>query len=158
MPSWIRSVSVCPGTLGSTHRSCCRPGSVVLMVPHTEVVGSGVLDCMFCLIFFRIHLWTWQSWHFSPVPLHLMVPSVSTISGGKKFPNLSICHIKSALLLSAIKSLMFHRVPTLLVLRNQVNSVSVFTLLLPSCFVSLCHILPQPSPLQMQARLFSLSS
>lgn len=87
MPSWIRSVCVCPGTLGSTHKSCCHPGSVVLMVPHTAVVGLGVLDIMSCLIFFRILLWTWGSWGFSPVPLHLMVPSVCTISGGKKFPN-----------------------------------------------------------------------
>lgn len=151
MPSWVSSVFVCPGSPGRAHRFWCYRRAVVLVVPHTAAVGLGMLENTPWLLFFRIFLWTYCLWGFSPVLLHLMVLAVSTTSGDNKSPDFSICHVNFFLLLSVINSFIFHWLPTFLLLRDQVNNSFTFPLPLPSCFLSLSHIFPQPSLLYIKA-------
>jgi len=144
-----------PGQI-NVRRSWCfeesfSPRSVVLIVPHETVEGLGMWEGMSWFLFFMICLWTCLLWGFSPVLLHLVLLSISTTSSGNKFPNFSIYYATLFLLLSVINSFICHWLPTILLLRNQVNNISAFTLLLYSCFASLCHILPQRSPLQSEA-------
>lgn len=93
-----------------------------------DILASFLWDLFIDLLFMTF---------FSPVPFHLMVMPISTISSGNKFPKFSICHVRFFLLLSVINSFVFHWVPTLQLLMDKVNNRLLFPLLSPSCFVSL---------------------